>query len=68
MSLAIDKDAIKMALLELKKVEPDTFKNLINEVLHDETIISDEADFEQKAMNSLQKNFKRFDKTFKALA
>lgn len=53
---------VKEALRELILEEPSTFKSLLKEILLEEA--NRDEEFEQL----LQKNFERFDKTFKALA
>ena len=68
MSVLIDKEALKEALRELIKEEPTTFKNILKEIIIEEHQGTDEANLEAKAMLLLQKNFDRYDKTFKALA
>ena len=63
MTATLDKNIVKEALRELIQEEPETFKKLLKEVLAEETAsVSDE--FEQL----VQKNFQRFDATFRALA
>lgn len=63
MTAILDKKLVKDALRELITEEPETFKKLLKEVLNEETL-SEDAEFEQL----LQKNFTRFEATFKALA
>ncbi len=62
MTAILDKELIKNALRELINEEPDTFKTILKEVLNEQSI--DNVQFEQL----IQKNFKRFDATFNALA
>jgi hypothetical protein len=63
MTVVVDKNIVKEALRELIHEEPDTFKKLLKEILAEQTP-SEEDDFERL----LQKNFQRFDATFRALA
>lgn len=67
MTQVIDKEALKEALRELIKEEP----NLLNELkaeaenaTKEEELPDTSQDFEK----AMEKNFKRFDATFKALA
>lgn len=60
MSNNIDKELLKDALRELIVEEPETFKQMLKELFKK----SEDAQFEEL----IQKNFNRFDKTFKALA
>lgn len=62
MTTVLDMNMVKEALRELILEEPSTFKSLLKEILLEEA--NRDEEFEQL----LQKNFERFDKTFKALA
>ena len=63
MTAVLDKKVIKEALRELISEEPETFKNLLKEILNEQTSSLD-SEFE----HLIQKNFTRFEATFKALA
>ncbi|MBD2751366.1 hypothetical protein [Spirosoma validum] len=63
MDLFIDKSLVKEALRELIREEPETFRLLFKEILNEESIQSENT-FEKL----IQRNFRRFDATFKALA
>ena len=64
MATILDKNTVKEALRELIMEEPDTFKALLKEILIEEQNHNIDEEFDQL----LQKNFKRFDETFRALA
>ncbi len=59
MSNYIDKEQLKDALRELIIEEPEAFKQILKELFKQ----SEDVEFEEL----MQRNFKRFDKTFKAL-
>lgn len=63
MTAIIDKIILKEALRELFIEEPDTIKGYLKEIIKEQSVDS-ENDFEKL----IQKNFNRFDLTFKALA
>lgn len=63
MTAVLDKNIVKEALRELLHEEPETFKKLLKEVLSEEA----EATTEEFEL-LIQKNFQRFDATFRALA
>lgn len=63
MDITLDKGVVKEALRELIQEEPETFKRLLKEVLSEESRQSQES-FEEL----VQRNFQRFDATFRALA
>ncbi len=62
MTKVLDMNMVKEALRALILEEPSTFKSLLKEILIEEANRDEEFD------QLLQKNFERFDKTFKALA
>ena len=63
MAAALDKNMVKEALRELIHDEPETFKEMLKEILA-EGVRSADDEFEQL----IQHNFLRFDATFRALA
>jgi nucleoside diphosphate kinase len=63
MTAVLDKEIVKKALRELINEEPQTFKAILKDILNEQSENSDEQ-FEKL----IQRNFKRFDATFKALA
>ncbi|MES2797194.1 MAG: hypothetical protein V4683_14580 [Bacteroidota bacterium] len=63
MAIVLEKDLIKDALRELMNEEPATFKTFLREIL-----IEEQAKKEIEFENFLDKNFERFDETFRALA
>lgn len=62
MSSLKDKTIVKEALKEIINEDPQFFKQLLVNLLKDDTITKEELE------SSVKKNFKRFDATFKALA
>lgn len=63
MDAALDKNIVKEALRELIHEEPETFKEMLKEIMAEGARSSDD-EFEQL----IQRNFQRFDATFRALA
>lgn len=63
MTAVVDKEMVKNALRELINEEPETFKAILKDILHEES-----SNTEDKFERLIQKNFKRFEATFKALA
>ena len=63
MEAALDKNMVKEALRELIHDEPETFKEMLKEILTEGARSSD-SEFEQL----IQRNFQRFDATFRELA
>lgn len=63
MDAIVNKDMVKEALRELIHEEPETFKEMLKEIMA-EGVRSSDDEFEQL----IQRNFQRFDATFKALA
>ncbi len=63
MTAVIDKEMLKKALRELFVEEPNTIKMYLKEIINEQSLDS-ENEFERL----IQKNFDRFDATFKALA
>ena len=63
MEATLDKNTVKEALRELIHEEPETFKEMLKEIMAEEVRSSDN-EFEQL----IQRNFQRFDATFRALA
>ena len=63
MTAVIDKEMLKKALRELFVEEPNTIKEYLREAIKEQSVDS-ENEFERL----IQKNFNRFDATFKALA
>lgn len=63
MDAAIDKTMLKEALRELIQEEPDTFRNMLREIF---TVSKNQEDDEFEQL--IQRNFQRFDDTFRALA
>ncbi len=62
MNNVLDKETMKEAIRELIHDDPEFFKNIIKSIFAEETI-------EDVELNELiNKNFDRFDKTFKTLA
>ena len=62
-NLDLDKELVKAALKELLIEDPTLIKKALHELL------SDNQDSDQELIQHIiNKNFKRFDKTFKALA
>lgn len=62
MELVVEKSMVKEALRELIIEEPSLFKTIFKEVL------LENSPEDEKFETLIQKNFKRFDATFKALA
>lgn len=63
MANIIDKELVKQSLKELMVEEPDFFKELLSELFQE-----DETVDEIKYKTLTNKNFKRFDETFRNLA
>jgi len=63
MASTIDKDLVKQSLKELMVEDPDFFKELLSELFQD-----DETVEESTYKTLTNKNFKRFDETFRNLA
>ncbi len=63
MDATIDKNMLKEALRELIHEEPDTFKNMLREIF---AVSKNKEDDEFEQL--IQRNFQRFDDTFRALA
>ncbi len=63
MANIIDKELVKQSLKELMVEEPDFFKELLSEIFHEDETID-----ELKYKTLTNKNFKRFDETFRNLA
>ncbi len=63
MTAILDKQLVKDALRELINEEPQKFKDMLKDLLNEQSLDSND-EFKQ----FIQKNFKRFDATFKALA
>ena len=63
MTKVVDKSIVKEALRELIQEEPEVFRALIKKVLAEESQL-DNSEFDQFT----QRNFARFDATFRALA
>lgn len=63
MANIIDKELVKQSLKELMVEEPDFFKELLSELFHEDETID-----ELKYKTLTNKNFKRFDETFRNLA
>jgi hypothetical protein len=61
MAQILDKELVKQSLKELMVEEPDFFKDLLSELF-----LEDELELKYKRLTN--KNFKRFDETFKNLA
>jgi hypothetical protein len=61
MAQILDKELVKQSLKELMVEEPDFFKDLLSELF-----LEDELELKFKRLTN--KNFKRFDETFKNLA
>ena len=63
MASTIDKELAKQSLKELMVEEPDFFKELLSELFQDDVSV------EESTYRTLtNKNFKRFDETFRNLA
>jgi uncharacterized membrane protein YheB (UPF0754 family) len=60
MTTVLDKNIVKEALRELIHEEPATFKSFLREIFTEKQ----DDEFEQL----IQKNFERFDETYRALA
>lgn len=60
MTTVLDKNIVKEALRELIHEEPATFKSFLREIFTE----NQDDEFEQL----IQKNFERFDETYRALA
>jgi transcription termination factor NusB len=63
MANILDKELVKQSLKELMVEEPDFFKELLSELFQE-----DETVDEIKYKTLTNKNFKRFDETFRNLA
>jgi hypothetical protein len=63
MATVLEKEIIKTALRELFIEEPDTIKAMLKDIILEEQLISN-----SKFDELLNKNFNRFDETFRALA
>ncbi|HMR89137.1 MAG TPA: hypothetical protein PKD51_13330 [Saprospiraceae bacterium] len=63
MANTLDKELVKQSLKELMVEEPDFFKELLSELFQE-----DETVDEIKYKTLTNKNFKRFDETFRNLA
>jgi hypothetical protein len=63
MTTVLDKNIVKEALRELIHEEPSTFKSLLREIFIEKQNSGDD-EFEQL----INKNFERFEDTYKALA
>ncbi|MBK8622571.1 MAG: hypothetical protein IPN79_12630 [Saprospiraceae bacterium] len=63
MAVIIDKEVVKQSLKELMEEEPDFFKEILSELLKENKSFDE---FIYKILTN--KNFKRFDETFRNLA
>lgn len=63
MANILDKEIVKQSLKELMVEEPDFFKELLSELFQEDEIVD-----EIKYKTLTNKNFKRFEETFRNLA
>ena len=63
MANILDKELVKQSLKELMLEEPEFFKTIISELFHDDDTVD-----KLKYKSLTNKNFKRFDETFRNLA
>ena len=59
----IDKEIVKAAIIELFAENPNLIKDALKEILYEDNMNSGTS-----IQDLIEKNFKRFDKTFRALA